>query len=77
MLSLRRLIKLKLFMLPWFLMGFLLAFPPNAYAYLDPGTGSYVFQMSLAFLAGAMYALKIYWTKIISYIINFFSKEKK
>ena len=35
---------------------FVLCFP--AYAYLDPGTGSYFLQIIIATLLGAMYAIK-------------------
>ena len=35
---------------------FVLCFP--AYAYLDPGTGSYFLQIIVATLLGAMYAIK-------------------
>jgi hypothetical protein len=42
----------------------LLAFPQQAYAYLDPGTGSYILQLTLAALFGAIYAVKLYWRRI-------------
>jgi hypothetical protein len=32
--------------------------------YLDPGTGSFLFQMLLAALMGILLAVKIYWRKI-------------
>lgn len=35
-----------------------------AHAYVDPGTGSYVIQILIAALAGAAFAVKIYWKKI-------------
>jgi hypothetical protein len=35
-----------------------------AQAYVDPGTGSYVIQILIAALAGAAFAVKIYWRKI-------------
>ena len=35
-----------------------------AHAYVDPGTGSYVIQILIAALAGAAFAVKIYWGKI-------------
>ncbi len=35
-----------------------------AAAYLDPGTGSYVFQILVAALLGASVAVKIYWRKL-------------
>ena len=54
---------------------FVLCFP--AYAYLDPGTGSYFIQIIIATLLGAMYAIKHYWYKIKLFCINIFSKFKK
>ena len=36
----------------------------NAYAYLDPGTGSIIAQMLIGTLVGAGLAIKIYWQKI-------------
>lgn len=43
---------------------FLLVFPSIAYAYLDPGTGSYVFQVVVAMIFGAGFAIKIFWKKL-------------
>jgi hypothetical protein len=42
----------------------LLLTPSNAWAYIDPGTGSYLFQLVAAgFLAGA-YTMRRYWDNI-------------
>jgi len=54
-----------------------LMFPQTAYAYLDPGTGSYLLQVGLAVLLGASFAIKIYWRKIRASLANLFSKRKK
>ena len=54
---------------------FVLCFP--AYAYLDPGTGSYFLQIIIATVAGAMYAIKHFWYKIKLFYINLLSKFKK
>ena len=35
-----------------------------AHAYLDPATGSYVFQILMAGLLGALFALKMFWRSI-------------
>lgn len=35
-----------------------------AYAYLDPGTGSFVIQVLVAFVVGIGAFVKIYWKKI-------------
>ncbi len=42
----------------------LLAMPNQAHAYLDPGTGSQVFQILIAVFVGAGFTAKIYWKKI-------------
>ena len=38
--------------------------PANAYAYLDMGTGSMLFQVVVATAAGALFSVKIYWRQI-------------
>ena len=42
----------------------------EAYAYLDPGSGSVVIQMLVGALAGVGIALKIYWQKIKEKIVR-------
>ena len=46
----------------------------NAYAYLDPGTGSFILQAILGFLA-AISAGFYYWTKVKNFFIKFFKKK--
>ena len=41
-----------------------LIFPFNTYAYLDPGSGSFLIQIVVATLAGAGYFAKANWDKI-------------
>jgi hypothetical protein len=41
---------------------------PVFFAYLDPGTGSYVLQLTLAGLLGAGYTLRRFWTRITSFL---------
>jgi hypothetical protein len=38
--------------------------PGDALAYIDLGTGSYVFQVIIASLLGAAFAVKAYWERI-------------
>jgi hypothetical protein len=42
----------------------LLCFPGKAAAYLDPGSGSLLFQFIIAGALGAGVALKLFWTRI-------------
>lgn len=48
-------------------------FPGRSEAYLDPGTGSFVFQMIIAAVLGGLYSIKTYWQKIK----EIFKKYKK
>jgi len=36
----------------------------DACAYIDPGTGSYIFQILIAGVLGGLFALKIFWKNI-------------
>jgi len=54
-----------------------LVFPRRVYAYLDPGTGSYILQLAIAALLGGSVMIKIYWKKIRTYLANLFSKKQK
>ncbi|MCY3759063.1 MAG: hypothetical protein OXG96_15185 [Acidobacteria bacterium] len=51
------------------LLGFYwLLFPPPTYAYIDPGTGSYLVQVVIAALLGVLFSLKIYWARIKTFL---------
>lgn len=39
-----------------------------ASAYIDPGTGSYVFQIVVGALVGAAVSLKVFWRHIFAFI---------
>lgn len=49
-----------------------LATASPAHAYIDPGTGSYFFQMLIAGLLGAGAAIAMFWRRIVS----FFSRSR-
>jgi len=51
-------------------------FYQDANAYLDPGTGSYVLQMLIAGLLGALFFIKLSWKRMKIFISNLFSKDK-
>ena len=52
----------------WALLAlYCLLFPPPTYAYIDPGTGSYIIQVVIAGLLGALVSLRIYWARIKAY----------
>jgi len=53
---------------------FYLIFPQRAYAYIDPGTGSYILQLLVATLLGGVFALKLGWNKIVTFFRRRFKR---
>ena len=51
-------------------------FLQNAFAYLDPGTGSYIFQVLIAVFIGGLYTIKIYWQKIKDFFSRHFPRKQ-
>jgi len=49
----------------------------NVYAYLDPGSGSYILQILIGVLLGGALAMKLFWSKIKLFFKNLFCREKK
>lgn len=47
--------------------------PENSYAYFDPGTGSYIVQLLLAFLASCY----VFISNPIKFLKEYFKKNKK
>jgi uncharacterized membrane protein len=56
---------------------FCLAFATPSYAYLDPGTGSYILQLLIGVLIGAAFAIRFYWKKIWSFLSDRLSRHPK
>jgi hypothetical protein len=54
-------------------MSALLFYSTELMAYIDPGTGSYIFQVAITLAAGAVFAVKVFWKNIV----NFFSSVIK
>ena len=42
----------------------LLLVPRDAWAYLDPGTGSYMLSMAMAGIFAGLFTIKTYWMRI-------------
>ena len=53
-----------------------LFFPKRAYAYLDPGTGSYVIQILVAALVGSAVAVRVFWRNIRMFFQRLFSRRR-
>lgn len=47
----------------------------NAYAYLDPGTGSFILQAIIGFLAAVSAGFLYYWTKVKNFFLRLFKKK--
>lgn len=54
----------------------LLGLPVSAYAYLDPGTGSYIIQVAIALIASGLFAIKIFWKNIKEKVAQLRAKNK-
>ena len=52
------------------------SYTSNAYAYLDPGTGSIIISTIIAFFVALWGYIKIYYTKIKNFLIKPFNKNK-
>ena len=50
-------------------LGFFLLFAFVAECgYIDPGTGSYFISILIGFLAGGLFALKMFWKRIVAFL---------
>ena len=52
----------------------LVAVSRPAFAYLDPGTGSYILQMALAALLGGLVALGVFWRRVVLFVRRMFGR---
>ena len=52
-----------------------LCFPQPIQAYIDPGTGSYVFQIIIAAFVAVSFMVKVYWHKIKGFFRRLFAKK--
>jgi hypothetical protein len=55
----------------------LLALPSVAHAYLDPGTGSYVVQLLIGTVLGGLFAVGMFWRRVVASIKRFFKHGSK
>lgn len=59
----------------YLLLSVLIFYAEPVHAYMDPGTGSYVFQALIAVFLGGIFAVKTYWQRLKNFFINIFSKK--
>ena len=55
----------------------LLALPSIAHAYLDPGTGSYVVQLLIGTVLGGLFALGVFWRRVVASFKRLFKRGSK
>jgi hypothetical protein len=49
----------------------------KVYAYLDPGSGSFILQIIIGAILGGLVTIKIYFHKIKSFFIKLFHRQNK
>ena len=57
--------------------SFLTVYAASAWAYVDPGAGSYFFQVLISFLLAAVFVGKVYWKNLKDFIRNKLTRRKK
>jgi hypothetical protein len=57
-------------------LGVLLFYSGSLMAYIDPGTGSYIFQVIVTVAAGAIFGIKVFWKNIVKFFSDKFGKTK-
>ena len=55
---------------------FVLLFTRSAWCYIDPGTGSYLFQILIAAAVAVGFALKMFWSKIVNFFRRIFNRRQ-
>lgn len=54
-----------------------LFFERPAHAYLDPGSGSFFFQIVLGALFSALFSIKLFWANIKGFFFSLFGRKAK
>ncbi len=51
--------------------------PSRASAYIDPGAGSYLFQLIIGVVLGAVFTIKMYWRQLSGFLRKLFLNKRK
>jgi hypothetical protein len=62
--------------LSWLVACFSLIVLPTANAYIDPGSGSFIFQMIIAAALGVSFGIRLFWRRIRSFFSRNPSEEE-
>lgn len=57
-------------------LAFWLVLERPAHAYLDPGTGSYLFQLLVGAVFSALFGIRLFWTNIKLFFASLLSRKK-
>ena len=52
-----------------------LAAASSSMAYIDPGSGSYIFQLLIGALVGSAVAVKVFWRRVLAFFSSKGSRE--
>jgi hypothetical protein len=58
----------KIFIFAWVFLAASALFLPPANAYLDPGTGSFIFQALIGALLAVALAVKVMWRRLVGFV---------
>jgi hypothetical protein len=58
-------------------LGFVALTPADAFAYVDPGTGSYLFQLAAAGLFAGMFTLRRFWDAVKSRVTGHVASARR
>jgi len=64
---------INLYLAPFILLSIILT--SKAYAYIDPGAGSMMFQILIAFAVGTLFTIKLWFKKVTLFVKKFFNKN--
>lgn len=56
------------------LLGAMFLFPGRAWAYLDPGTGSFILQMLIGAVLGGLVAVGLFWRRFFAWLRRVFGR---
>jgi hypothetical protein len=66
----------RMILLSWLVACFSLVVIPTANAYIDPGSGSFIFQMIVGAALGISVGVKLFWRRIRSFFSRNPSEEE-
>ena len=60
-----------------FIFFYFITFISESFAYFDPGTGAFIVQAILGFLAAVVASLTMTWTKVKMFFLKLFQNKEK